>query len=161
MTNDGSAGDPGEAALAALDAGQDLDQTEMDAAAPLATARFIDIMHQMEGVSLNVDRAGLEWLDAFLVALRTDPLADDPDELHALFGDAACFVGECLVNDAGAWWGFLGQPLVFISTKAGPRLFMTRGLVENAFNGSTERSLVQVLDDAVAESARAAAKQGL
>ncbi|MCA2978742.1 MAG: hypothetical protein INH41_14635 [Myxococcaceae bacterium] len=135
-------------ALAALDAGEELDETLMDAAAPWACDRFLVSIQQLEGVVLTVGRESLAWLDRYLLEeLQGEPM----EELHELFTDAACFFGECILSEAGGVWSYAGQPaILFGLPTGGTRLVLPRARVEAAFIEGASQSLVALFDELVA-----------
>src|SRR5262245_6273215 len=63
--------------------------------------KLVDICRDQLGVTLDFDRAGVEWLDAYLGRLRTQ-LA--PERFDGIAVTAGCFLGECILRTHGGEW---------------------------------------------------------
>jgi hypothetical protein len=122
-----------------------MDDEQLDAHAQDAAERFADSILEMEGVQLQADLAGLEWLDHYITnVLRDSPDAFEPESLVELFVDAGFFFGECLIALLGGRWVVMGQPVVLLVKEegGGPILVMPLRKVELAFEAGASRSLV-------------------
>lgn len=62
---------------------------------------FVQRARENLGVSLTIDRTGVEWLDGFLNRMRGHL---SPQAETGMISVAGCFFGECLVRSQGGAW---------------------------------------------------------